>query len=402
MKRVVFYLILPLVLLALIFTLYFVGTYSSLIFASEISEQVTDLEKDPQPEFSSPQQMNTAKAKMGVRTDSIQDAYTAEYLSDTSILYFEGISDMIIALTTGKIDGFMTVATRVPFILRENEKLAAFELEGPLDHVAFMSARTDFSREVLLELDSYILTAKNSGLFEELYDKWFNAKDTYPQVIDGSQLTDERGIIRYAAQSNMEPTSAMDPTMVGEVLAVIRNLAGEGLTMLIVTHEMKFARDVSSRIFYMDQGIIYEEGAPEDIFDHPRKQRTRIFVKQLRNFHYDIESRNFDFVAVANSLAEFGYRHALSSAQNLKFQQIFEEMCVSVILPALPDAGLLLSFDASCAEGGEACEVIMHWEGKRYNPIEEGDELSMKIALAKTEKANYSYENESNLIKISF
>lgn len=154
MKRVVFYLILPLVLLALIFTLYFVGTYSSLIFASEISEQGSDLEKDPQPEFSSPQQMNTAKAKMGVRTGSIQDAYTAEYLSDTSILYFEGISDMIIALTTGKIDGFMTVATRVPFILRENEKLAAFELEGPLDHVAFMSARTDFSREVLLELDS--------------------------------------------------------------------------------------------------------------------------------------------------------------------------------------------------------------------------------------------------------
>ncbi len=228
----------------------------------------------------------------------------------------------------------------------------------------------------------------------------------YPDELSGGQQQ-RAAIVRALAMRPEvllfdEPTSALDPTMVGEVLAVIRNLAGEGLTMLIVTHEMKFARDVSSRIFYMDQGIIYEEGAPEDIFDHPRKQRTRIFVKQLRNFHYDIESRNFDFVAVANSLAEFGYRHALSSAQNLKFQQIFEEMCVSVILPALPDAGLLLSFDASCAEGGEACEVIMHWEGKRFNPIEEGDELSMKIALAKTEKVNYSYENKSNLIKISF
>ncbi len=116
---------------------------------------------------------------------------------------------MILALTSGKIDGFMTVATRVPFILRENERLAAFELEGPLDHVAFMSARTDFSHEVLLQLDSYILTAKSSGLFEELYDKWFNAKDTYPQVIDGSQLPNEKGIIRYAAQSNMEPISFM-------------------------------------------------------------------------------------------------------------------------------------------------------------------------------------------------
>ena len=62
--------------------------------------------------------------------------------------------------------------------------------------------------------------------------------------------------------------------MVGEVLAVIRSLAGQGMTMLIVTHEMKFARDVSTRIFYMDQGEIYEDGTPEQIFEHPRRERT--------------------------------------------------------------------------------------------------------------------------------
>ena len=78
-----------------------------------------------------------------------------------------------------------------------------------------------------------------------------------------------------------EPTSALDPTMVGEVLAVIRNLAKTGMTMLIVTHEMSFARDVSSRVFYMDEGIVYEEGTPDEVFGRPRKPRTADFVGQV-------------------------------------------------------------------------------------------------------------------------
>ena len=78
-----------------------------------------------------------------------------------------------------------------------------------------------------------------------------------------------------------EPTSALDPTMVGEVLAVIKDLAKTGMTMLIVTHEMGFARDVSTRIFFMDQGVIYEEGAPDEVFNRPRKPRTIDFVGQV-------------------------------------------------------------------------------------------------------------------------
>ena len=75
-----------------------------------------------------------------------------------------------------------------------------------------------------------------------------------------------------------EPTSALDPTMVGEVLEVMRSLAKSGMTMLIVTHEMSFARDVSNRIFFMDQGVIYEKGAPDEVFNHPKRERTIDFV----------------------------------------------------------------------------------------------------------------------------
>lgn len=77
-----------------------------------------------------------------------------------------------------------------------------------------------------------------------------------------------------------EPTSALDPEMVGEVLKVMKELAETGLTMLIVTHEMEFAKDVSDRVIFMDKGVIEEEGSPEQIFNNPRRERTREFLKR--------------------------------------------------------------------------------------------------------------------------
>ncbi len=78
-----------------------------------------------------------------------------------------------------------------------------------------------------------------------------------------------------------EPTSALDPEMVGEVLSVMRELAASGLTMLVVTHEMAFARDVSRRVIFMDAGVIAEEGAPEEIFVRPSQPRTREFLSRV-------------------------------------------------------------------------------------------------------------------------
>lgn len=78
-----------------------------------------------------------------------------------------------------------------------------------------------------------------------------------------------------------EPTSALDPEMVGEVLKVMKDLANSGLTMLVVTHEMGFAREVSDRVVFMDQGVIAEEGNPEEIFNNPKEDRTREFLKRI-------------------------------------------------------------------------------------------------------------------------
>ena len=80
-----------------------------------------------------------------------------------------------------------------------------------------------------------------------------------------------------------EPTSALDPEMVQEVLNVMKDLANEGLTMIVVTHEMGFAKDVADKVVFMDQGIIVEEGNPEEIFNHPKQERTRSFLSRIIN-----------------------------------------------------------------------------------------------------------------------
>lgn len=106
--------------------------------------------------------------------------------------------------------------------------------------------------------------------------------DAYPSTLSGGQK--QRIAIARALAMNPkvmlfdEPTSALDPEMVGEVLDLIREVADEGMTMVIVTHEMGFAREVADRILFMDGGIIAEEGSPEEVFDHPKNERTRQFL----------------------------------------------------------------------------------------------------------------------------
>ena len=107
-----------------------------------------------------------------------------------------------------------------------------------------------------------------------------------PRHISGGQK--QRVAIARALAMNPEvllfdePTSALDPEMVGEVLSVMQELAREGMTMLVVTHEMAFARDVSSRVVFMNDGVICEEGTPQEIFENPRKQPTRDFLARFR------------------------------------------------------------------------------------------------------------------------
>jgi polar amino acid transport system ATP-binding protein len=126
------------------------------------------------------------------------------------------------------------------------------------------------------------ITAKSEALLSKvgLADK----ADVYPSMLSGGQK--QRVAIARAMMLNPdillfdEPTSALDPELTGEVLRVIRQLAEEHMTMIIVTHEMNFARDVADRVFFMDNGEIAESGTPEEIFGNPQLERTRTFLNR--------------------------------------------------------------------------------------------------------------------------
>lgn len=126
-------------------------------------------------------------------------------------------------------------------------------------------------------------TAKADALLKRigLYDK----RDVYPQQLSGGQKQRVAIARALAMQPEIllfdEPTSALDPEMVGEVLSVMRQLAKEGMTMLVVTHEMAFARDISTHVVYMNGGVICEEGTPQQIFNNPQKAETRDFLARF-------------------------------------------------------------------------------------------------------------------------
>ena len=107
----------------------------------------------------------------------------------------------------------------------------------------------------------------------------------YPAQLSGGQK--QRVAIARALAMNPEimlfdePTSALDPEMVGEVLDVMKDLAKSGMTMVIVTHEMGFAREVATRVLFVDQGVIMESGTPEEVFNHPKNERTKLFLSKV-------------------------------------------------------------------------------------------------------------------------
>ncbi|MBQ0024396.1 MAG: ABC transporter permease subunit [Bacteroidales bacterium] len=122
-----------------------------------------------------------------------------------------------------------------------------------------------------------------------------------------------------------EPTSALDPTMVSEVLGVMRTLARNGMTMMVVTHEMRFAKEVCNRVFFMNEGYIYEEGTPQQIFENPQKEKTRVFINQIRECRYEINSENYDFYEMMARIDTFCERYNFDEKLRGSIAHLVEE-----------------------------------------------------------------------------
>jgi len=130
-----------------------------------------------------------------------------------------------------------------------------------------------------------------------------------------------------------EPTSALDPQMVSEVLSVITRLAERGLTMLVVTHEMRFAKDASTRVFYMDRGELWEAGPPQQIFEHPQRQETHDFIFRVRSWKWDIDTLTPDLHAMEASIVQYCQRQFMGRRAANACQLLMEEMVFNQLLP---------------------------------------------------------------------
>ena len=186
-----------------------------------------------------------------------------------------------------------------------------------------------------------------------------------------------------------EPTSALDPTMVREVLAVIRRLAKDGMTMAIVTHEMDFARDVSNRIFYMDEGVIYEDGPPDEVFDRPKRPKTREFIQQVRTFHSRIASVDYDLYALHAEIEVFCEKQIVSLAARNNLLLLIEELLL-LHRPRLALAPIDLTI--GYAEKAGRLEVVIESRATGTDPIEaadDGENLGVMLVRGLAETIEY-------------
>ena len=163
--------------------------------------------------------------------------------------------------------------------------------------------------------------------------------DVYPSSLSGGQK--QRVAIARALAMKPEvilfdePTSALDPTMVGEVLSVIRQLADEGMTMLIVTHEMKFAYDVSTRIFFMYDGVIHEDGTPQQIFENPVHSATKAFIQRIRKEVFEVDGPDFDILGMRSSINAFCYKYGIMEKHDT-IRQLTEKMIGDIMAAYRP------------------------------------------------------------------
>ena len=195
-----------------------------------------------------------------------------------------------------------------------------------------------------------------------------------------------------------EPTSALDPTMVNEVLSVMRNLAKTGITMLIVTHEMRFARDVSSRIFYMDEGVVYEDGEAKELFANPKKSKTRAFLRRIEMLNLELNKNDFDLYNFQSKVLAFAEKQLLEAKQLKSLQLVLEELLTNIIFPEIGS----LTLEIGISEETKNTEISAIWQGENKNPLESDSEAGelARMILKKRLKSTEFTQTETGANKL--
>lgn len=186
-----------------------------------------------------------------------------------------------------------------------------------------------------------------------------------------------------------EPTSALDPTMVDEVETVIKRLVDSGMTSIIVTHEMRFARNIASNILFLAEGGVYEEGSPDQIFDNPQKDLTRRFIYRSRMYEEALNKTDIDIYELCSRIRQYAIAYGLTRKQSKGIEYFCEELIYPLIM--FNDAVLRIIAD----ENRNEYSITAEFKGLNKDPLslECIDELGLSIVKAYSSSLNSSCIN---------
>ena len=186
-----------------------------------------------------------------------------------------------------------------------------------------------------------------------------------------------------------EPTSALDPTMVDEVESVIKRLVDSGMTSIIVTHEMRFARNIASNILFLAEGGVYEEGSPDQIFDNPQKDLTRRFIYRSRMYEEALNKTNIDIYELCSRIRQYAIAYGLTRKQSKGIEYFCEELIYPLIM--FNNAVLRIIAD----ENRNEYSITAEFKGLNKDPLslECIDELGLSIVKAYSSSLNSSCIN---------
>ena len=226
--------------------------------------------------------------------------------------------------------------------------------------------------------------------------------DNMPDELSGGQK--QRAAIARALAMHPdimlfdEPTSALDPTMVSEVKNVIRKLADDGMTMIIVSHEMQLVKDIATRVLFMDDGVICEQGTPSEIFENPKKEKTRSFVLKITRWNWDCAEQGYDFIGMSSSMEEFCRSRFMSRRQLNTCMIVFEEIYTSYVVLA-SENGSDFSFELEVSGDNSNVKLIVHYTGAS-DPFDKEIDPTSQAIIQKKAKAAASDENGAKVFEV--
>ena len=193
-----------------------------------------------------------------------------------------------------------------------------------------------------------------------------------------------------------EPTSALDPTMIPDIEAIIHDLKKSGKTIIVATRNMNFAKNISTRVFYIDENTVYEEGTPDEIFLTPKKPKTKQFINSLKILTLDIDSPTCDFWLLGAEIDKYCIKNHISSKGSSRLKLAFEELVIEIIMSKLKNITPKIHIAIEYSNINETLKMKVKYNGEKFDPKDTENVLSYNVLRTTVNDIEYKNINDGD------